>query len=70
MSSTIAATDKTDLSRLLDAMKTLTDLDPSAIQLYKVKADRIQGEPNCGIKLPCKYEGKELVVLVGIASPE
>jgi hypothetical protein len=49
-------------------MKTMTDLDPNAIQLYTVKAERIQGEPNCMVKLPCKYEGEDLVVLVGIAA--
>lgn len=35
------------------------------IELYQVKAERIQGESNCMVKLPCKYEGKSLALLVG-----
>jgi hypothetical protein len=68
MSESQTAATVTDLSKLLSAMKTMTDLDPNAIQLYTVKAERIQGEPNCMVKLPCKYEGEDLVVLVGIAA--
>jgi hypothetical protein len=60
---------KTDLSKLLHAMNLMADLDPY-IQLYQVKAERIQGEPNCMVKLPCKYEGENLVLLVGIARPD